>query len=124
MSAPACASIIGVSGEPDWDACSADAECAALLQCHVSADGPPPDMPSQCKAAHDECAADLACLAAMMTIDNPITDYRVCVANKLCRRLYLCADPGCTPAHSPGCTLRRMLINDPTGLNTAHEFLA
>jgi hypothetical protein len=60
----------------------------------------------------------------MMTIDNPITDYRVCVANKLCRRLYLCADPGCTPVHSPGCTLRRMIINDPTGLNTAHEFLA
>lgn len=124
IAAPACASIISVSGELDWDACSANAECATFLRCHMDAGPPPPDMPSQCKAAHDACTADSACLAAMMTVDNPAVDYRTCVANKLCRALYLCFDPGCTPARSPGCTLRRVLINDPAGLNNAHEFLA
>ena len=123
MGAPACASIIGVSGEPDWDACSANAECAAFLRCHMDA-GPPPDMPPRCKAAYDACTADSACLAAMMTVDNLVIDYRTCVANKLCRPLYLCVDPGCTPARSPGCTLRRVLINDPAGLDNAHEFVA
>ena len=30
----------------------------------------------------------------------------------------------CTPARSPGCIVRRFLINEPTGYHKAHEFLS
>ena len=125
MSAPACASIMTAGGQdgPDMAACAANAECAALLRCYMDAHPSPPEV-SKCQATYDTCAADSACLGAMMTMTNPVTDYRTCVANKLCRQLYLCMEVPCNPARSPGCTLKRILLNEPSGLDNAHKFIA
>ena len=121
MSSPACASIMDQQ-EPDLAACATNAGCAALLRCYMDAH-PSPDV-SKCQATHDACVADSMCLGAMMTIKNPVTDYRTCVANKLCRQLYMCMDVPCNPARSPGCTLRRILLNEPSGLDNAHKWVA
>ena len=112
------------------DACLTDGNCVIEPACASADSGPSssgsgaPQEPDwgQCQTDADACIADSGCLAAMMVTTD--TKWRPCLSNKLCRPLWLCMAPPCTPATSPGCALRRFIVNNPTTHAAAHEFTA
>ena len=130
----ACASILQSTGQgpPDMEACADNAECSALMQCSMSATPPPPPegspppppgdsgIPAQCQTDLDACIADIGCVAAMMVTSD--AKWRPCLNNKLCRPVWLCAVPPCTPKNAPGCILQRFLITESSRYDAAHEF--